>query len=244
MDIATNKTLLFAEDEPELLEIYTEWHKRLGYNVLGASNGVEALSLCRAHNVDLIISDVRMAGGDGVRLAQQLKTNFDRSPLLVFLTGYADLPSEEAYDLGACAILQKPINRQELQRAISRFLQPPRKLWSTPVTFEHKALFEKSYESLASALQNRALSFGRGGVFIRHCDAMLEDVPVGFKVQFTESREPRINGCGIVRWQRAVSQQNLPAGVGIEILQLDEQCIESVVGCISRANPRSFIPRQ
>ena len=42
IDSPTSKTLRFAEDEPELLEIYTHWFQRLGYNVLQASNGSEA----------------------------------------------------------------------------------------------------------------------------------------------------------------------------------------------------------
>jgi CheY-like chemotaxis protein len=81
MDKPKSKTLLFAEDEPELLEIYTHWFQRLGYNVLGASNGNDALAICRTHPIDLVVSDVRMAGGDGILLVRKLKTTMDASPL-------------------------------------------------------------------------------------------------------------------------------------------------------------------
>jgi hypothetical protein len=163
---------------------------------------------------------------------------------LVFLTGFADLCNEEAYDLGACAILNKPIQREELQLAVARFLKPPRELWSTPVTLQLKALVEKRYESLGSALQERALSLGRGGVFIRDCESMPEDVPVGFQVRFAQGKATRMDGCGIVCWQRTISHQNLPAGVGIEILRLDPQALDPIVEWIYYANPRAFIPKQ
>lgn len=244
MDSPTRKTLLFAEDEPELLEIYTHWFQRLGYHVLGASNGNEALAICRTHPVDLVISDVRMTGGDGISLARELRTTMDASPLLVFLTGFADLSNEEAYDLGACSILSKPIDRDRLQQAVERFLKPPRELWSTPLTLRLNALIENRYESLAGALHQRALSFGRGGMFVRDSRSLPEDVPIGFQFRFTEGNATRMYGSGILRWQRQLSQQNLPAGMGIEILHLDADALEPVVQWISDLKPRAFIPRE
>ncbi len=244
MDKPKSKTLLFAEDEPELLEIYTHWFQRLGYNVLGASNGNEALEICRMHPIDLVVSDVRMAGGDGIMLARQLKTTLDASPLLVFLTGFADLSNEEAYDLGACSILSKPIDREKLRQAVERFLKPPRELWSAPLTLQLNALIEKRYQSLAGALEQRALSFGRGGMFVRDSRSLPEDVPIGFQFRFTEGNASRMYGSGILRWQRPLPQQNLPVGVGIEILHLDSEALDPVVQWISDSKPRAFIPRE
>lgn len=243
MDEPKSKTLLFAEDEPELLEIYTHWFQRLGYNVLGANNGNEALAICRTRRIDLVISDVRMAGGDGITLARQLRTTMDASPLLVFLTGFADLSNEEAYDLGACSILSKPIDRDKLQRAVERFLKPPRELWSTPLTLRLSALIENRYGSLAGALHQRALSFGRGGMFVRDSRSLPEDVPIGFQFRFTEGNASRMYGSGILRWQRPLPQQSLPAGMGIEILHLENEALGPVVQWISDTKPRAFIPR-
>ena len=244
MDGPKSKTLLFAEDEPELLEIYTHWFKQLGYNVFGASNANEALAICQTRPIDLVISDVRMAGGDGILLARELKKTMDASPLLVFLTGFADLSNEEAYDLGACAILSKPIDRDELRQSVERFLKPPRELWSTPVTLQLNALIEKRYESLAAALQQRALSFGRGGMFVRDRSSLPEQVPIGFQFRFTEGDATRMYGSGILRWQRPLPQQNLPAGMGIEILHLDSEGLDPIVQWISDSKPKAFIPRE
>ncbi|HZQ70781.1 MAG TPA: response regulator [Terriglobales bacterium] len=244
MDKPTSKTLLFAEDEPELLEIYTHWFQRLGYNVRGASNGNQALEICRTQPIDLVVSDVRMAGGDGITLARELRTAMDASPLLVFLTGFADLSNEEAYDLGACSILSKPINRDELRQVVERFLKPPRELWSVPLTLQLNTLIEKRYQSLADALGQRALSFGRGGMFVRGSHSLPEDVPIGFQFRFTEGDATRMYGSGILRWQRPLPHQNLPAGMGIEILHLDSEALDPVVQWISDSKPRAFIPKE
>jgi CheY-like chemotaxis protein len=244
MDKATSKTLLFAEDEPELLEIYTHWFRRLGYNVLGASSGNEALTICQTRPIDLVISDVRMAEGDGIQLARQLQTTMDASPLLVFLTGFADLSNEEAYDLGACSILSKPIDRDNLQQTIERFVKPARELWSAPLKHRVNGLIEKRYESLADALHQRALSLGRGGMFVRDSDSLPEEVPIGFKFRFAQGKATRMYGSGILRWQRPQPQPKLPAGMGIEILHLEEEALDPVVQWISDTKPRAFIPRE
>ena len=244
MNVARNKTLLFADDEPELLEIYGEWFKRLGYRVLSAGNGREAFSICRAQHVDLVISDVRMVGGDGIELAQQLKSTPESTPLIVFLTGFADVSSEEAYDLGVCAILNKPIERTPLQNAVQRFLKSPHELWAAPLNSQMNAFVRKNYCSLESALEKRELSFGRGGMFVRSCETLPEDVPVGFQFTFAEGKTPRMDVCGILRWQRPQPDRDLPPGIGVEILRLGDQALDPVIEWIGRANPRAFIPRQ
>lgn len=244
MNERKSKTLLFAEDEPELLEIYTHWFQRLGYNVLGANNGNEALAICQMRPIDLVISDVRMAGGDGISLARQLRTTMEASPLLVFLTGFADLSNEEAYDLGACSIVSKPIDRDNLQQTVERYVKPSRELWSTPPTLRLNALIENRYGSLEGALHERALSFGRGGMFVRDSRSLQEDVPIGFQFRFTEGNATRMYGSGILRWQRPLRRQSLPAGMGIEILHLDSEALDPVVQWISDTKPRAFIPKE
>lgn len=243
MNVPSSKTLLFAEDEPELLQIYAAWFQGRGYKVLSAGNGKDAFSLCQREHVDLVISDVRMAAGDGIELASQLKTNLENSPLVVFLTGFADVSSEEAYDLGVCTILNKPIARLELVQAVERFLKPPRELWTASVDLRPNALVQKNYGSFESALNQGALNFGRGGMFVRGCESLPEDLPVEFQFQFSEGRTPRMDGCGILRWKRTTHYQDLPNGAGIEILRLESHALDVVTEWISRARPKAFIPR-
>ncbi len=243
MPTPNGKTLLFAEDEPELLDIYSQWFERRGYNVLCATNGKDALSLCESNKVDLVISDVRMAEGDGIELARRLKDMSEHSPLIVFLTGFADVSTEETYDLGVCCILNKPIDRAEMVRAVERFLQAPRQLWAAPVTVQPQIKVEKDYESLESAISQGELNFGRGGLFVRNCENVPENHSLEFNFKFSEKRIPIVDGCGILRWRRTVQDDDLPKGVGIEILRLGQQALDAVTEWISNARPKAFIPR-
>jgi CheY-like chemotaxis protein len=214
MHSPSHKTLLFAEDEPELLEIYSEWFKARGYNVLGARNGRDAIVLCRSQHVDLLISDVRMAGGDGIELAKQVKSSVENNPLVVFLTGF-----------------------------VERFLKSPRELWTAPVNCKCDTRVEKSYLSLEFALEEGDLNIGRGGMFVRDCDALREERSVEFQFEFSDGRTKRVDGCGIVRWKRTSHHPALPSGIGIEILRLGDHALDAVTEWISNARPKAFIPR-
>ena len=237
-----DKTLLFAEDELELLDLYCEWAQRVGCKVLRASNGEDALSICQRESIDLLISDVHMAAGNGIELARSLRT-LEASPLVVFLTGYSEVSDEEAYDLGACAILNKPILRADLLAAVERFLKPLRDLWTTPFGLRPNTSIKRDYGSLESAMLQGELSFGRGGMFVRDVESQCDRVPVTFDFSFVQGQTPRIEGCGIPRWQRMTRAPDLPPGVGIEILNLASHALGPVTDWISRANPRAFIPK-
>lgn len=144
--------------------------------------------------------------------------------------------------IGTLTLINKAIDRDKLQK--ERFLKPPRELWSTPVMLRLNALIEKRYESLAAALQQRALSFGRGGMFVRDRSSLPEEVRIGFQFRFTEGDAARMNGSGILLRHRSLPQDNLPAGLGIEFLHLDAEALDPVVHWISNFKPRAFIPKE
>ena len=65
--------LLIVEDEPTLLETLKYNLRRQGYEVVTASDGVEALPLARTENPDLVILDVMLPGLDGFEICRILR---------------------------------------------------------------------------------------------------------------------------------------------------------------------------
>jgi CheY-like chemotaxis protein len=58
-------TVLIVDDEPMLLDIFSEWLQEEKCRVLTAGNGAAALEILRNHHVDVVVSDVRMPVMDG-----------------------------------------------------------------------------------------------------------------------------------------------------------------------------------
>jgi len=86
-----SETILLVEDEEPLRRLCTEFLEQLGYNMLSAGNGKEALSLVKDYQgkIDLLISDVLMPELPGPELAEALLAM--RPDLkVIFISGYPD----------------------------------------------------------------------------------------------------------------------------------------------------------
>lgn len=89
-DFHGSETILFVEDQPELLMLGCEVLKLCGYKVLPAANGGEALLHCERHDgeIHLLVSDIVMPGISGRVLAERLLTLRPNMRVL-FTSGYA-----------------------------------------------------------------------------------------------------------------------------------------------------------
>jgi CheY-like chemotaxis protein len=81
--------LLFVDDEPELLAIFSDLFTANGHQVLTASDGLVALDVLHANPVDVLICDLVMPNLGGLDLHARLQ-RLDLSPIFVFLTGDDD----------------------------------------------------------------------------------------------------------------------------------------------------------
>lgn len=115
-------SILVVDDEPIILEIWGEWFKRVAGQVFCAANGVQALQVLAANKIDLIITDVRMPAMDGISLLKKVKASGLHAPSVILISGFSDIEAREAYDLGAEALLEKPIERDELINTLKRIL--------------------------------------------------------------------------------------------------------------------------
>src|ERR1700741_1696376 len=125
-------SILIVDDEPFLREIMGGWLARVAGQVFSAGNGVQALEVLADNKIDLILSDIRMPVMDGLTLLKKIKETRVQTPEVIFLSGFSDVPLREAYDMGAEAILEKPISREELLDIAKRALTGAEELWGNP----------------------------------------------------------------------------------------------------------------
>lgn len=87
--------------------------------VAQGKNGLEAVSLIKEHNPDLVILDVQMPGLDGLGVIKRLKDRKGKMPHIVFATAY-DQYAVQAFEVNAVDYILKPFDKQRLAKAISR----------------------------------------------------------------------------------------------------------------------------
>jgi signal transduction histidine kinase/ActR/RegA family two-component response regulator len=117
-------TILLAEDEPPLRILAAESLKKLGYTVLQASNGLEALAVADQHSgpIDLLLTDVVMPRMGGPELADKLRIKHSHVSVIL-MSGYTEAAAIENNALGPdVVLLNKPFATEVLARKIAETL--------------------------------------------------------------------------------------------------------------------------
>jgi signal transduction histidine kinase/ActR/RegA family two-component response regulator len=114
-----HETLLVVEDEPAVRRAVQRNLERLGYHVLTAEDGEDALRVAGSQDgIDLVMSDVVMPGIDGPELACRLRAKWSDLPVL-FVTGYSADRLARTDAVGPNdRVLEKPYQLDELARTI------------------------------------------------------------------------------------------------------------------------------
>ncbi len=117
-------TILLAEDEAPLRVLAAESLKRLGYTVLQAGNGLEALAIADHHPgpIDIVVTDIVMPRMGGAELVEKLKQKRDDFAV-IFMSGYTEVAALENTRIGSDAILlNKPFSTEVLAHKITEAL--------------------------------------------------------------------------------------------------------------------------
>ncbi len=115
--------VFLVDDEPWALVVLKNmiaWSD-YGFSVSGeAEDGEQALERIEHTNPDLIISDIRMPGMDGLALMEKLRKLGRRTQVLL-VSGYTDFEyARKAMQLGCAGYLVKPVEEKELTEALKR----------------------------------------------------------------------------------------------------------------------------
>ncbi|MBI3978089.1 MAG: response regulator [Chloroflexi bacterium] len=113
--------IMVVEDEPGLLEVLALNLRASGYEVIGVSDGLEALRRFDEARPDLVTLDLNMPTVSGFRLLHLFKQ--ERAVPVVVLTGYSFEEAEEVAHGGADDFLTKPVEFPQLLSKIERALQ-------------------------------------------------------------------------------------------------------------------------
>ncbi|HHD11569.1 MAG TPA: sigma-54-dependent Fis family transcriptional regulator [Deltaproteobacteria bacterium] len=105
--------VLIVDDDSTLRELLSETIHGMGYMVDTAENGEDALNKLKREKYDLVVSDLKMPGMDGLKLLDHIKS-LDSNILVIIITAYATLESAvKAIEKGAYDYIAKPFRLDE-----------------------------------------------------------------------------------------------------------------------------------
>ena len=116
-------SILIVDDEKNLSKLLSKVLIREGYGALTADSGIEALNIFESQQVDIIITDIKMPGMDGMELLRRIKT-IDPSIKVIMITAFATLETAiEALRIGAADYITKPFNIDEVVYSVRRIVE-------------------------------------------------------------------------------------------------------------------------
>jgi DNA-binding NtrC family response regulator len=116
-----NKILL-VDDEEIVRDSASEWLTEAGYEVLTASDGMQALNIVREQDIDIMLADLKMPGMDGIELIRKSKEINSNLPVVI-MTAHGTIASAiEAMKAGAYDYLEKPFCPERAEILIKNLL--------------------------------------------------------------------------------------------------------------------------
>jgi CheY-like chemotaxis protein len=121
-----SRHILLVDDEIHIVRAAEFKFRRLGYDVVCASDGEEAWELIQQRRPDLIVTDCQMPRLDGLGLAQRVRSNSQTEgiPMIMLSAkGFELSPEEIRRRYGIALLLPKPFSPRDLVRSVEEILE-------------------------------------------------------------------------------------------------------------------------
>ncbi|MDQ1331485.1 MAG: hypothetical protein QG578_1753 [Thermodesulfobacteriota bacterium] len=158
--------VVLIDDEPDIREVVSMTLRDAGYKVFTAGDGKTGLSLCMEKNPQIVITDIRMPGIDGIKVLEILKNDKPDTEVIV-ATAFGEIDiAVKALQLDASDFITKPISHDALFMALKR----AKERWTARMKIkEYTALLEREVVDQAKTLhQDKMMSLGRLAASVAH----------------------------------------------------------------------------
>lgn len=118
------QTILIVEDSASMRKFIALSLKFLGYKVILAVDGMDAIEKIPGETIDLVITDLNMPNIDGFKLIEHIRAieEYKTTPIIVLSSLTDECDIEKSIEMGANSYLMKPFNTQVIQSEVKRLL--------------------------------------------------------------------------------------------------------------------------
>jgi DNA-binding response OmpR family regulator len=124
--VGSPRTILLADDEPQVREAMAVALRRKGYRVIETDDGADAVRLIADEPPDLVVVDMLLPGASGFRVAQAVRDATDgRTPVVMVSANSSDVHQDYAFASGVDRFLPKPFALGKLVDLVASLCPPP-----------------------------------------------------------------------------------------------------------------------
>lgn len=230
------KSILILDADSENRQFLVETIENIGIFVIHEAETLDqAAHFCSTKTIDLVIVDSVLSRAERAKLVDAVHASAVR-PALLWMTAPSLMSREEAYGLGADAVLSKPVDVALFRHTILEVLVPAAKRWK-------RAARAKGGRVVAGLVKN--IKLGRGGLQLSLTPedtlSALEGDELNLDISIDETQPWKLRGAGVVRYVNMDKKTHQPRSVGIEFLSVEDDSIEKLLERVN--SQRSYIPQ-
>ena len=154
---STQPLILIVDDDPGILKVLSLRLSASGFRINTANSGVEALQRIKSELPDLVLSDLRMDGMDGMALFSAIQDDHPALPVVI-ITAHGSIPDAvEATQKGIFGFLTKPIDKEQLLTTINSALESahsPDESWRSAIVTQSPLMNERLNQAERVAKSN------------------------------------------------------------------------------------------
>lgn len=124
----SRRTILVVDDDPDILRLMAMRLRAAGYDTISVSNGEAALAHIALNSPDLVITDLRMPGMDGMSLFNAIRSIKPNIPVIIVTAHGSQVEALNAIQRGVFDFLTKPFDNkyllQQIESALRKFPRP------------------------------------------------------------------------------------------------------------------------
>jgi DNA-binding NtrC family response regulator len=119
-----SEKILIVDDEPDMLKLLSMiLREKTPYEVTTTNNPVEAVELAKRGDFDLVITDLKMPGLDGLQLLEEVKKKDEDIPVII-ITAYGTIDAAtEAIEKGGFDFITKPFKKEQILFTIEKAMK-------------------------------------------------------------------------------------------------------------------------
>lgn len=144
----TNGTILWADDEMDLLKGHLIFLERKGYEVVTVTSGADAIEECRHHTFDLVMLDEMMPGLTGLETLQRIKEIQPQTPVVMVTKSEEENIMDQAIGSKIADYLIKPVNPNQILLSLKKNIH--RRQIVTEVT---QTSYQQEYQTIGQQIE-------------------------------------------------------------------------------------------
>lgn len=241
-----NGQVLVVDDDPGILELVTDMVEELGFKIIVAKNGEDAIKIIdeKGETIDLVLTDINIQGKlDGMGIISAIKSKYPFKPILIFMSGY-DIPLDDIYANGVSGILRKPFNMEDLEKLVQENIVRPSTYHREYERFNTSLTINMKYSSIEEGIESQTINIGQGGMFIKRDKVLKVGNILNFIISFSRGKIKQLEGQGEVMWVRDMDMPETPSGMGIKFLNMSEDKKKVIKEYVESKKIISFIPKK